>query len=153
MKIFVCVAKALNLMFLIVFLLLTLVSCQKISDPADVMQGIISKAESFIKTEEESKVFSMISSDFKDQGIKILDKRSYRVIENPSLVYQEAALAKRDLINVCKRYKSDLVKRAFGIKGIMSDVAGFFVGAVLVSSSFLIVRFFYNRMNNSTNFS
>lgn len=137
-------------MFLIVFLLLTLVSCQKLSDPADVMQVIISKAESLIRTDQQSQVFSLISPDFKAKGINILEKGSTRVQENPSLVYQEAALAKRDLINMCKSYKSDLEKRAFGIKGIMDDVAGFFGFAVVLSSFFLIVRFFVTRMINST---
>ena len=140
-------------MFLLSLLLLSLVSCQSITDASDVMQQIVSKAEYYIKTDPESQVFSMISSDFKAKGINVLERRSNMVLENSSTVYQEAALAQRDLINICKSYKRDLVKRDFGIKGILGDVGAYLASAVLMAGFFLILRFFYSKLSNSTDIS
>ncbi len=112
------------------------------------MQNIISKAESLVKTDQESQTFLLIASDFRDKGVQILEQRSDKVIDNPSLVYREAALAQRELIKLCNSYtRSDLVKRgAYVVPAIMSQVAYYFLAGVLISGLFVIIKFFFMRI-------
>jgi hypothetical protein len=114
------------------------------------MQNIISKAESSVKSDEEAYIFSLIVPDFRDKGVQILEQRSTKIANNPSLVYQEAKLAQRDLIKLCKSYtRRDLVKRGiaeFGAPGIISVVANYFLGWVIISGFIVIIKFFLNRI-------
>ena len=93
--------------FILVLLSMSMVFCRALTS-SDVMQEIISKSKSFIKSRQELSAFIPISKVFKNQGQEILDKRLKIVLERPttSEALKQTQLTKRDLFQSLKNLEN-----------------------------------------------
>jgi hypothetical protein len=134
---------------------MSMIFCRALTS-SDVMQEIISKSKSFIKSREELSAFVPISKVFKNQGQEILDKRLKIVLERPttSEALKQTQLTKRDLLQSLKNLENlkskSIIKRSTGAVGVMEFIFSYMVLGVMMVATGIILKFFYMKLHNET---
>ena len=138
--------------FILVLLSMSMVFCRALTS-SDVMQEIISKSKSFIKSRQELSAFIPISKVFKNQGQEILDKRLKIVLERPttSEALKQTQLTKRDLFQSLKNLENlkskSIIKRSTGAFGVMEFIFSYMVLGVMMMATGIILKFFYMKFH------